>query len=102
MSSQTGTCHRCGRELRGAIETNFMSLGRLVCITTIETPDCNWTQCRTCKKSVCKSCYVALSATCTDCFVSNQFPLKSPNTSGNGTNPDGPDPSGPIPFKKAA
>ena len=100
MSSQTGICHRCGRELLGAIETKFMSLGRMVCISTIETPDCNWTRCRVCKKSVCKSCYIAVEAICSDCYVARQEPLRSNAGHNNGTGPDGPD--GPSPIRNAA
>ncbi len=100
MSSRTGICRRCGRELRGAIETSFMSLGRLVCITSIETPDCNWTRCRVCKGSVCKTCYLNLESMCAFCFVAKQIPHSSINPGPDGTRPDGPDE--PVPQKRAA
>ncbi|HMO81180.1 MAG TPA: hypothetical protein PKD24_10350 [Pyrinomonadaceae bacterium] len=99
MSSRNA-CHKCGRELRGAVETHYMSLARLVCFTAIETPDCNWMRCRVCKKAVCKSCYLAVEAMCARCFVSKQYPLKSNTGGGNGPKPDGP--TQPFPFKKAA
>lgn len=100
MSSRTGICNRCQRELKGAIETSFMSLGRLVCITTIETPDCNWVQCRACKKGVCKSCYFGLDMICFDCFVKSQEQLRSSMGQENGKGPDGPRPT--VPLRKAA
>lgn len=100
MSSRTGTCNRCQRELRGAIETNFMSLGRLVCITTIETPDCNWVRCRVCGKAVCKPCYFALDMICIDCFIRGQERLRSIAAKRNGSGPDQPGP--PSPLKRAA
>lgn len=100
MSSQDDSCHRCGRRLTGAIETHYMSLVRLVCITTIETPDCNWTRCRQCRKSVCKSCFVTTAAMCTDCFVADPDRTGSNPVRANGQGPNGPD----TPFgnKKAA
>lgn len=100
MSSRTGTCNRCQRELIGAIETSFMSLGRLVCITTVETPDCNWVRCRVCKNGVCKSCYFALDMICFDCFVRSQERLRSVAGASNGKEPDGPKPT--IPLRKVA
>lgn len=99
-SRQTGTCSRCGRELRGAIETNYMSLGRLVCITSIETPDCNWTTCSKCKKSVCKSCFIEVKATCTYCLVVRPFQSRPDAAGNNGTGSDVPE--GPKPLKRAA
>lgn len=100
MSSHKSSCHRCGRELKGAIETNYMSLGRLVCITSIETPDCNWTRCPVCKKSVCRSCYLSIAAMCTGCYVGKQHPLKSNTVTGNGAGPK--IPMDPTPPKRAA
>lgn len=100
MPSHRGTCNRCQRELRGAVEINFMSLGRLVCISTIETPDCNWVRCRVCSKPVCKSCYFALDMICFDCFVKSQELPRSAATTRNGSGPDQPGP--PSPLKKAA
>jgi len=101
MSTRTGSCHRCGRELKGAIETNFMSLGRLVCITTIETPECNWTRCQVCRKSVCKACYLSIAGKCAYCYVEKQVRLRPNGASSNDESPEG-TPEPPIRFKKAA
>lgn len=56
MSSHTGNCPVCGRELHGAFEVRYASVGKLLFITTSETPDCNWRRCRSCGMAVCKPC----------------------------------------------
>jgi hypothetical protein len=55
-TEETGTCHGCGKELRGAVEVTLVARGPLVRVALRETPDCNWTKCGGCGKAVCKSC----------------------------------------------
>jgi hypothetical protein len=62
-------CALCSRELRGAIETRYVSMRRVVMITMIETADCNWKRCVKCNKAVCKSCFMSLALCCLDCFT---------------------------------
>jgi len=97
--SSVHACHRCGRELRGAIESHYMSLGRLVCITAIETPDCNWIRCWVCRNAVCGSCYLPVSGMCAGCQVARIFRWKSNPGDRNGSGPEGPRP---MPTDKAA
>lgn len=52
-------CRACGKELTGAIETTLVNQGEFVEIVFRETLDCNWQQCKGCKKILCKHCYAA-------------------------------------------
>jgi hypothetical protein len=57
--SQTETCPGCGRELRGVIESTVKEIGQMVFVISKETPDCNWTRCKFCRKVMCKTCFQA-------------------------------------------
>lgn len=61
---QTVSCILCQRELEGAIEVITMSIGQIGRIRFRETPDCNWTRCKTCKRAICKSCYRGPTVSC--------------------------------------
>lgn len=53
---QKAFCPKCGRELRGAIETTSTNNGKYVFIVQTETSDCNWVKCLGCKTISCKEC----------------------------------------------
>jgi hypothetical protein len=55
--SQNKICAKCGRELRGAQEICLVVIGPFVMVLVVDTPDCNWINCKTCGTAVCKSCY---------------------------------------------
>lgn len=100
-SSEAGTWHRCGRELKGAIETHRVSVGAFVCIAvSIETPECNWTRCRICQKAVCKSCHLPVAAMCSHCYV---VQLHANGTAAAASHRNGEEgPPEPIPFRRKA
>jgi hypothetical protein len=50
-------CPSCGTELTGAIESTFAKDGAFVVIISQETSDCNWTRCKGCGSTLCKSCH---------------------------------------------
>lgn len=52
-------CAACKRELRGAREFCIVFIGSVLMVLLIDTPDCNWRNCTTCGKPICKTCYKA-------------------------------------------
>lgn len=57
-------CFLCQRELEGAIEIITASIGRIGFVRFRETPDCNWTRCKTCKRTICKNCFRGRPISC--------------------------------------
>ncbi len=57
-------CVLCQRELNGAIEVITVTIRRVGIIRFRETPDCNWTKCKTCKRVICKCCYRGRPISC--------------------------------------
>jgi hypothetical protein len=66
---EASKCALCSAELTGAIETRYVSMRRVVMMTMIETPDCNWKRCLDCRKAVCKRCFMSLALKCLACFT---------------------------------
>lgn len=63
---KTNSCPLCKKEFEGALETVASIIGRIVTTGIRETSDCNWTNCKHCKRVICKQCYRGQQSHCCD------------------------------------
>lgn len=57
-------CRACNIGLIGSKKNEIRELGRFACLITVDSSDCNWRRCNTCKDTLCYTCYHMQSTYC--------------------------------------
>ena len=58
MNGAAVCCRLCRGPLTGSKHNEFLPIGKFVYLVTLDSADCNWHRCPTCKDTLCKACYL--------------------------------------------